>query len=145
LDLSGLGPIVVGVDPADASSAHVAAACALAAGLHTSVEVVHVVPALAVLDRWRAHADAAMRERMDWARREVERRVHAVGPGVPVHVRIETGAVPERLADAALSGADRAPLIVLGRNAPGSRAGAPGTIAYRVLSITKAPVLVYAG
>jgi nucleotide-binding universal stress UspA family protein len=55
LDLSGTGPIVAGVDLSDPSVAGAKAACKLASVLGTSVEIVHVVPDLAVMSRWRAH------------------------------------------------------------------------------------------
>jgi nucleotide-binding universal stress UspA family protein len=141
--LAGIGPVVAGIDPSDASVAGVEAACALAAALHTSVEVVHVVPDVAVLNRWRARADTAVRDRVTTARRELEPIVHGLGCTVPIQLRVETGRIPDRLAEAATPAADRAPIIVLGKKAPGSDGGAPGTVAYRVLSIANVPVLMY--
>jgi hypothetical protein len=62
---------------------------------------------------------------------------------LPRHARsLETGSVPDRLAAIAGRAADRAPLLVLGKKAPHSGGGAPGTIAYRVLSLTDVPVLM---
>jgi len=144
-DLSGVGPIVVGVDPSDSSIAGVKAACALASVLSTSVEIVHVVPDLAVLGRWRGHAEVAVRDRITAARRELEPVIRTLGDSVPVQLQIEVGTVPERLAEAASLGPGRAPIIVLGKKAPGSHGRAPGTIAYRVLSMANAPVLMYVG
>jgi len=144
-DLSGVGPIVVGVDPSDSSRAAVKAAHALAAVLGTSVEVIHVVPDLAVLERWRGHANVAVRNRVITARQELEPLVQALGDSVRVQLQVEVGTVPERLAEAASIDRDRAPLIVLGKKAPGSQGGAPGTIAYRVLSTANVPVLMYVG
>jgi len=142
-DLSGVGPIVVGVDPSDSSIAALKAAHALAAVLGTSAEAVHVVPDLAVLERWRGHADVAVRNRVTAARQELEPLVQALGDSVPVQLQIVVGTVPERLAAAASIDRDRAPLIVLGKKAPGSQGGAPGTVAYRVLSTANVPVLMY--
>jgi nucleotide-binding universal stress UspA family protein len=143
LDLTGVGPIVAGVDPSDASMAGVTAACSLASALMTSVEIVHVVPDLAVLARWRGHAEIAVRDRIAAARRELEPLVQRLGCPAPMQLRVEVGAVAEQLAEAASRGAGRAPLIVLGKKRPGSRGGAPGTIAYRVLSTAHSPVLMY--
>jgi nucleotide-binding universal stress UspA family protein len=144
-DLAGVGPIVAGVDPSDSSIGAIKAACALASVLNTSVEIVHVVAELAVLERWRAHAETAVRDRITAARRELEQLVSGTGCTAPLQIRVEAGGVPDRLAEAAAAGPARAPMILLGRKTPGSRGGAPGTIAYRVLSMASAPVLMYVG
>ena len=144
-DLSGVGPVVVGIDPSDSSIAGAKAACALASVLKTSVEVVHIVPDLAVLGRWRAHAETAVRDRVSAARRELEPLVQGLGCSVPVQLHVRTGAVADQLAHAASTGRDRAPIVVLGKKLPDSHGGAPGTIAYRVLSMADAPVLMYVG
>lgn len=142
-DLSGAGPIVAGLDLSDPSVAGVTAACALASVLGTSVEIVHVVPDLAVLNRWRAHADTAVRDRIAAARQELELVVRSLSCSVPVKMRVEAGAVPNRLAEAAAPARDRAPILVLGKKTPGSKGAAPGTTAYRVLSLASVPVLMY--
>ena len=51
VDLAGMGPLIAGVDMSDSSLASARAACRLASALGTAVEVVHVVPDLAVLAR----------------------------------------------------------------------------------------------
>ncbi len=143
LDLSGTGPVVAGVDLSDPSVAGARAACTLASVLGTSVEIVHVVPDLAVLSRWRAHAETAVRDRVAAARRELETVVRSLGCSVPVEMRVEAGAVPNRLAEATGPARDRAPILVLGKKAPGSKGAAPGAIAYRVLSLASVPVLMH--
>ena len=143
MDLSGAGPVVAGVDLSSTSAASVKAACELASVLHTSVEVIHAVPRLAVLDRWRAHAEAAIQASLAAARQELESLLRGLHSPVPVTIRVEDGAVPNRLAEAAGPTRDRAPILVLGRKAPGSKGGAPGTIAYRVLALANVPVLMY--
>jgi len=143
LDLAGTGPIVAGLDLSEPSVAGAKAACALASVLGTSVEIVHVVPDLAVLSRWRAHAETAVRDRAAAARRELEPVMRSLGCSVPVELRVEAGAVPNRLAEAAKPARDRAPILVLGKKAPGSTGAAPGTTAYRVLSLASVPVLMY--
>jgi nucleotide-binding universal stress UspA family protein len=142
-DLSGVGPIVAAVDLSDVSIAGAKAACALASALGTSVEIAHVVPDLAVLARWRAHAETAVRDRVAAARQELEAVIRSLGCSVPVELRVEAGAVPAGLADVAAPALNRAPILVLGKKAPGSKGGAPGTIAYRVLSLANVPVLMY--
>jgi nucleotide-binding universal stress UspA family protein len=143
LDLSGLGPVVAGVDLSDPSVAGARAACTLASVLGTSAAIVHVVPDLAVLSRWRAHAETAVRDRVAAARQELDLLIRGLGCSVPVEVRVEAGAVPNRLAEAAGPARDRSPILVLGRKAPGSKGAAPGAIAYRVLSLASVPVLMY--
>jgi nucleotide-binding universal stress UspA family protein len=142
-DLTGMGPVVAGADPSDAAIAAVEAACALATALNTSVDVLHVVPHLAVLERWRQQADTAVHDRVTAARHELGPIIHSLGCTGPLELRVEAGGIPDRLAEAAAPGPDRAPMIVLGKKAPGSAGGAPGTIAYRVLLMARVPVLMH--
>jgi len=58
--LSGMGPVVAAIECSEPAIAGAAAACRMAAALGTSVDLVHIVPELPVLDRWRGHADAAV-------------------------------------------------------------------------------------
>ena len=120
-----------------------AAACRLASTLGTSVEAVHVVPGLAVPSRWRAQAESAVRERVAAAQEELANVARGLACGVRLEARVETGAVPNCLADLTEPAAGRAPLLVLGRRAPGSSGSAPGAIAYRVLMLAKVPVLMH--
>jgi nucleotide-binding universal stress UspA family protein len=144
-DLTGTGPVVAAVDFSPASIAAAAAACQMAAALGSPVEVVHVVPGLAVATRWRAQAESAIRERVGAAQKELANVARDLACAVPLTLRVETGAVPSCLADVAAPAAGRAPMLVLGRRSPESRAGAPGAIAYRVLSLAKVPVLMHVG
>jgi nucleotide-binding universal stress UspA family protein len=141
-NLAGLGPVIAAVDMTEPSLAGARVACALAVSLGTAVEVIHVVPDLPVLER-KAHAATALLERMAEARKELERVARSLACQAPLESRVETGSVADRLASIAGRAADRAPLLVLGKKAPGSGGGAPGTIAYRVLSLASVPVLMY--
>jgi nucleotide-binding universal stress UspA family protein len=49
----------------------------------------------------------------------------------------------KRLAEAAGDGADRAPILVLGKQGPGSRRGRPGALVNRVLASGTVPRLLY--
>ena len=142
VDLAGVGPIITGVDMTLPSIGGARAACALAQCLGTSVEFVHVVGDLSVPARWRRHAERARQERVAEASKELEAAVRGLGCAVPTRWSVETGHVADRLASMAGQAADRAPLLVLGRKAPRSEGGAPGTIAYRVLSLANVPVLM---
>jgi nucleotide-binding universal stress UspA family protein len=61
---------------------------------------------------------------------------------VDIPLRIETGAVADRLTAAAHESGPH-PILVLGRHSRGSRRGAPGATAYRVLGLARVPVLVH--
>ena len=144
LDLSGLGPLVVMVDLSDDPSIAAAkAACKLASILGSSVEIVPVVPDLAVQSRWRPHADTAVRERVAAARQEIELLIRGLGRSVAVEIRVEASAMPSQLAEAAGRDSDRAPILVLGKKATGSTRARSGAIAYRVLSMAPVPVLMH--
>ena len=143
MGLAGTGPVIAGVDMTDASFAAAGAACSLASALGTAVEIVHVVPELSVLTRWKTHAAAVVRARMEESRTELEKVAQRLACRAPLEWRVETGSVPERLAAIAGETPHRAPLLVLGKKAPHSGGGAPGTIAYRVLTQANVPVLMH--
>jgi nucleotide-binding universal stress UspA family protein len=142
-DLSGMGPVIAAIEISCNAMAGVLAGIRLAEVLRTTVDTVHVVPELNVLDRWRPHADTVVTQQIDSARAEVAVALAGVSNGVEIPLRVETGSVPERLAHAALGAPGQYPILVLGRHARGSRRGVPGSTAYRVLGLAKVPVLVY--
>jgi nucleotide-binding universal stress UspA family protein len=142
-DLSGTGPVIVGVDLSMPSLEAAAAACRFAAMLHTSVEAVHVVTDLPVPARWRSHAEAVSRDRIATARHDLGAAIRNLTSEAPVTLRVESGAVAPRLADMAAPGGDRHPILVLGRRTHPDRAGAPGAIAYRVLTLSPVPVMMH--
>ena len=143
-DLSDLGPLVVVVDVSDQPSVAVTkAACELASVLGTSVEVVRIVPDGEASRPWRSTPDGSVHERVATARQELELLVRELRCSVPVTMRIETAAVTNRLAEAAGHRGNRAPMLVLGKNAPSSKGGWPGAIVNRVLSGGTVPILLY--
>jgi hypothetical protein len=113
----------------------------LASLLGTSIEVRHVVPPIPVLARWSSHAEKAQNARVEAAKAQVASAAHLAGiASAAVHV--EVGAAAEQLAQAVAVGKGRHPLLVLGRRTSAERGGAPGSTAYRVLSLAAAPVLM---
>jgi nucleotide-binding universal stress UspA family protein len=143
VDLAGTGPIIAGVDMDPTSIEGARAACGLATMLGTGLEILHVVPDLKVLGRWRRHADSAVQDRLSASRKELEGVVRNLGCTAPIEWQVESGAVAERLASRAARASGRTPLLVLGKKGPGTAGGAPGTIAYRVLSLGNVPLLMY--
>jgi nucleotide-binding universal stress UspA family protein len=142
-DLSGTGPVVAAIEGSCTAIAAAVAATRLAAVLKTSVHAIHVVPELTVLERWRPHADAVIAEQTARAQAEISAALAAAKSDIPVRFRVETGSVAQRLADAVNRVPAAHPILVLGRHTRGSRRGIPGATAYRVLGLTRVPVLVY--
>jgi nucleotide-binding universal stress UspA family protein len=142
-DLSYVGPLIAAIDFSEPAIEAAKAACRLASVLNTTVEVVHVVPDMPALARWRVHSDRAVRGRLEAARDQLEIVTRSLECGVTTQIRLETGVVAVQLAEAAGSSTTRRPILVLGRRRPGEKGGAPGSTAYRVLLLAKAPVLMY--
>lgn len=142
-DLTGMGPVVAAVESGQPSMEGAAAACALAALLDTTLDLVHIVPEISVLSRWRAHAETALTERIAAARTELTLLASTLGDRVPVRLRVESGTVAAGIAAAVDAGGGRSPLLVLGRRGQRNQLGPPGATAYRVLALAQVPVLVY--
>lgn len=142
-DLTGMGPVIAGVENSCTAMAGVTVAARLAQVLHTTVHAVHVVPALTVLERWQPHADAIVEQQITTARQEITAAMAGVLPHHEIPLLVESGPVAERLAAAMFTWSGQHPILVLGRHARGSRRGIPGSTAYRVLGVAKVPVLVY--
>jgi nucleotide-binding universal stress UspA family protein len=141
-DLTGVGPVVVGIEPTPPALAAARAGRELATLLGARLELLHVVPPPSVLARWSAHAEVALRQRLDDARERLASAA-ALRDFAPGAVHITSGPVAEHLADAVRVTGDRHPLLVIGRRTHGERGDAPGRIATRVLALTEAPVLTY--
>jgi universal stress protein A len=141
-DLTGMGPVVVGLELTPSAIEAARTGVGLARLLGTAVEVLHVVPRTPVLSRWSSHAEAALQQRIQLAQKEIAAASHYFGGSASAAVRVETGSVPECLAEAVKAGGSRNPVLVLGRRTPAERGGAPGSIAYRVLGLANAPILM---
>ena len=142
-DLTGTGPIVAGVDLSTPALAAVGAACRLALLLQTSVEALHVVPPLAVPARWSVHADAAVQQHVAAARADLTPALRDMCAEYPLRLLIKTGRIADQLAAAVTPSAGTHPMLVLGRRTHDERGGAPGSTAYRALTLAAAPVLMY--
>jgi nucleotide-binding universal stress UspA family protein len=142
-DLSGTGPVVVGVDFTPGSLEAVGAGFRLARTLHSSLELLHVVPALPVIARWRSHSADSIAMRTEEARHELSRLARGLTMGVPVDTAVDSGPVAECIAQRSRPMHDRHPLLVLGRRQPRAHGDAPGATAYRVLSMAHVPTLMF--
>jgi len=144
-DMTGVGPVIAGLDFTCPSIDAASAAAHLAARLHTRLLLVHAVPRVSLSVgslrdiRARATESIADQEATE-ARARLEPLIAALRAIAPVDVRVEIGGVVPTLVHAAenLPGA----LIVLGRAVHAHSYGIPGAIASRVLARTHVPLLV---
>ena len=139
-DLSGVGPVVVGIEPVPPAVGAAHAGRELAMLLGTTLEMRHIVPPPSVLSQWSTHAEVAQRQRLEEARERLNAAVALRDLGA---VQITTGSVAEQLAEAVRVTPNRRPLLVLGRRTHRERGGGPGSTATRVLALADAPVLMY--
>ena len=142
-DVSDMGPLIAALDFSPPAIEAAKAACRLAAVLNTIVEVVHVVPDVPALVRWRVHSESAVRGRVEAARDQLAVVTQSLECQVPLKITLETGDVALHLAEAAAASGARRSILVLGRRRPGEKGGAPGSTAYRVLILAKVPVLMH--
>jgi nucleotide-binding universal stress UspA family protein len=142
-DLSGTGPVIVALDFTAGSLQALAAGFRLARTLHTSLTLLHVVQPMQVIDRWKAHAEVAVQQRVQEGRSELTRVARGLAMDVAVDTRLETGPVPECIASVAQSDGTHHPLLVLGRRLPHGRGDAPGSIAHRVAALARVPTLMF--
>jgi nucleotide-binding universal stress UspA family protein len=141
-DLSGVGPVIAGVEPTPAAFAAAHAARDLATLLGTSLELRHVVPSPSVLSRWAGHAETAQRERLDVAGRRLTEAA-ALRDLTADKIEVTSGPVAEQLAGIVRPNENRRPILVLGRRTRAERGGTPGSTAVRVLTLAEVPVLMY--
>jgi nucleotide-binding universal stress UspA family protein len=142
-DLTGVGPVIVGVDFTAGSLEAIAAGSQLARILHTSLELLHVVPSQTVIARWKPHADQVVDQRTAFARGELLRLARSLGDDIKVETTLCAGVVADAIATAARAGDGRHPLLVLGRRLAHSRGDAPGAIAYRAAFLSQVPTLMF--
>ena len=140
-DLSGMGPVVVGVDSTTSAVAAAHAARTLARLVGAPLELHHVVPPPSVLTRWSAFAQSAQQSRLDEARQLIT-RMESLSE-LSSSVVVTSGPIAEQLAEAVRVTPGRSPVLVLGRRTHAERGASPGSIALRVLALADAPVLMY--
>jgi len=142
-DLSGVGPVIAAIDFTAASFEAMGAAFRMARALHAPLELVHVVPSLPVIERWRPHALLSIDQRIEDARAQLARLARGINMGMAVETLVEVGPIAESIARAARSGNGRQPLLVLGRRRPRTPGDAPGATAHRIVALAQVPTLMF--
>lgn len=132
--------VLAASDLSDASVHAVRWAGRFAAAYGVPLTLAHVVEPIVVAPQWRPYLETADQDRIAAAHNRLQRLAEGLSSG-PVETIVSLGRPDEAITAIA---EERAPgLIVLGL---GGRAGfldpRPGSIAYRVLCVAKAPVLV---
>jgi nucleotide-binding universal stress UspA family protein len=140
-DLRGEGPIIAGVDFCIPAIEAATDAATLAQLLGTELILVHVLPTIRVLPRWREHAEAALAERSCELNRQVQRLAEHLKAIAPVQLLMEEGRVADCLAGTARSQPHA--LVVVGRSVHPHGTAIPGATAYRVLCDAQRPLLMH--
>ena len=142
-DLTGFGPILVGIDMTCPSIAAATAACQLAETLKTQVTLLHAVSPLQVPERFRELAGAAANRKYAQSRSDYERVARAIQGtcNVPAALAVAHGPVVDVLLTACRT--ERYALVVLARSTSTHDYGAPGAIASRVLTLAHVPVWMH--
>lgn len=140
-DLAGMGPVICGIDLTLPAVAAAEAGARLAARLGTTTRLLHVVPQLNMLERWKPHAKNALHLQVRMIRRELEQATATFRGISPTNLDIEIGSVPETLA--AWSTQQPHAMLVLGRVLRSTGSSPPGSNAQRVLTLAKIPVLMH--
>jgi nucleotide-binding universal stress UspA family protein len=139
---SGWGPVIAALESPAHAGPLAAAAATLAASLGAPLHVVHVVPPLPAIARWRDTADEAALTLVEEARRQLSAALAANGGPGPDNIHVTSGPVADALAAEVTRHNGALPVLMLGRAAPGHGA-APGSVASRVIARVSAAVWVY--
>jgi len=142
-DLTGMGPVIAGVDMTCPSIEAAAGAGQLAAALRTDLLLIHAIPPPQTAARWQALAEAAAAREFEVVRPGLEcvaSTICARAGGRATFVT-EYGDVARVLAQAATAHPDA--MVILGRATVPHAYGPPGSIAARTLILGRVPVLVH--
>jgi universal stress protein A len=135
------GPVLAAIDFSDTSTRALRWAADIAHELARPLLLVHVVEPIVAAPQWQPYVEDADRARVADALAQLEILAKRFAGAVQSESLVERG----RPADSIASVADqrRAGVIVMGLASSHGPAGSrPGSIAYRILSLAKAPVLI---
>lgn len=141
-DVTDWGPVIAAIEDPAHPEPIARAAAALAGAMAAPLHLVHVVPGLPALARWRAEADAAHGARVDEAERTLAAAIRSLDGVTPANVHVASGNVADALAAEAGRHTRSMPFLMLGRAMPG-HGHAPGSVASRAIARATAPVWVY--
>ena len=145
LDDSGprftLHAVVAASDFSAPARAAVELAGGLARDLAAALVVIHAVAPVFVPAEWQPYVEVADEQRATETRERLDKWLQDIAPGVPAETVVTVDRPAELIASVAAD--KRAGLIVMGLSGErGAFASRPGSIAYRVLSAARVPVLV---
>lgn len=132
--------IMVATDFSEPSAAACRWAGDLARDLGGRLLLVHVVPPLAVAPRWRSHVVEVDDEQVRFGRERLEGVVRDQLASIECETAVSIGAPAESIA--ATAEERGAALVVMGLTGQSGQTIRPGSIAYRVLTLSHVPVLV---
>ncbi|HET9270717.1 MAG TPA: universal stress protein [Vicinamibacterales bacterium] len=141
-DVTEWGPVIAAIDDPSHPETLAGPAAALAGSLAAPLHLVHVVPPLPALARWRAEAEEVRDARVDAAQRTLTTAISGLRKIEPSNVHVVCGTVGDTLAAEAGRHTRTLPILLLGRAAPG-RGPAPGSVASRIIARATAAVWVY--
>jgi nucleotide-binding universal stress UspA family protein len=139
-----LRQILVAVDFSESAMTAVRDAAELARRWGAGLTLLHVVPGLPDIRHWGTSLDEHQRRQIERARRELELVAREI-EGVPVVVMTVDGAPEEAIIRVAAEQGSSLVALGLRRSRAAWFAPRPGSTAYRVLSLTRLPVLVLPG
>ena len=140
-DVTDWGPVIAAIEDPAHPETIARAAEALAGALDAPLHLVHVVPPLSVLERWRAEADAIHHARVDEAQRTLAAAIRELEGVTAANVHVASGGIADALAAEAGRHTQSMPFLMLGRAMPG-QGHAPGSVASRAIARATAPVWV---
>jgi nucleotide-binding universal stress UspA family protein len=136
-----LGPVLAATDFSDTSARAVRWTADLARQMSSRLLLVHVVEPIAVAPQWQPYIEDADQVRPVVARAKLDALTKQVAGSVESEPLVEHGHPADAIA--LIADQRRASVIVIGlAGSQGPLGCRPGSIAYRVLSLAKAPVLV---
>ena len=141
-DLLGLGPVIAAVDFTQSALTAAHAAARLAKFLQTRLTVLHVVPEVHVIERWKSYAHHATADAVHAAQIELETRLTRIKTIAPTDLQVVTGDVVDSILRTAQPFGAYGPLLVMGRRAHEAGEAAPGTVVSRALASLRVPLLV---
>jgi nucleotide-binding universal stress UspA family protein len=145
-DVTGWGPVIGAIEDPAHPEPIMRAAAALANAMDAPLHLVHVVPPLPMLARWRAEGDAVHEARVDEAQRTLASAIRGLElEGVTAaNVHVASGGIADALAAEAGRHTRSMPVLMLGRAMPG-QGHAPGSVASRTIARATVPVWVNLG